>query len=264
MGVQMGICGVHSPLHPLLVPRPSNLPRPDDDVAWAWRGRVGGDGRCRKISRPHVAGLRVVAFPAIGIRHGACGSRHVTDRGAVWIGETGAAAGTYHLLAIAGRRNLGVTLQRFDELARETPWLVNLSPSGKFLMAEFFAAGGVPALQGELRSLLHLDVMTVSGRTLGENIKGGRSLNKEVIRTTAEPLSPQGAIAVVSGNLAPQGGVIKISAASPHLMQHRGKAIVFKDYDDMLDRVNDPALPVTADSVLVLQNAGPKGVPSAS
>ncbi|MFO1021261.1 MAG: IlvD/Edd family dehydratase [Planctomycetales bacterium] len=173
----------------------------------------------------------------------------------------GSTNGVVHLLAIAGRRNLGVTLQRFDELARETPWLVNLSPSGKFLMDEFFAAGGVPALQGELKSLLHLDAMTVSGRTLGENIKGGRSLNKEVIRTATEPLSPQGAIAVVSGNLAPQGGVIKISAASPHLMQHRGKAIVFKDYDDMLNRVNDPALPVTADSVLVLQNAGPKGVP---
>ncbi len=166
-----------------------------------------------------------------------------------------------HLLAMAGRRNLKIDLQRFDDLARTTPWLVNLSPSGKFLMDEFQGAGGVPAVLAELRHLLHTDCLNVNGKTLGDTIQQARNFNPEVIRPRANPLSSEGAISSLFGNLAPRGAIIKTSAASPHLLKHRGRALVFKNYDDMLDRINAPDLPVTPDSVLVLQNAGPKGVP---
>ena len=166
-----------------------------------------------------------------------------------------------HLIAMAGRRNIRLPLSRFDELSQTTPFLVNLAPSGKHLMDAFHAAGGLPAVLSELRELLQLDCLTVTGRTLGENIARARSFNKEVIRSREAPLLPGGSLAVLSGNLAPRGALIKASAASPQLMQHRGRAIVFRDYEDMLYRVNDPELPVDADSVLVLQNAGPKGVP---
>ena len=166
-----------------------------------------------------------------------------------------------HLIAIAGRLNITLPLSRFDELSRTTPWLVNLSPSGKFLMDEFHGAGGVPAVMSEIKQLLHLDCKTVTGQPLEASIARARSFNKEVIRPAATPLSPQGAIATLSGTLAPQGAVIKASAASPALMVHRGPAFVFHNYEDMLQRINDPDLPVDGNSVLVLQNAGPKGVP---
>ena len=166
-----------------------------------------------------------------------------------------------HLIAMAGRRNIKLPLSRFDELAQQTPFLVNCSPSGKYLMDAFHAAGGVPAVLSELKSLLNLDCLTVTGHSIGENIAAARSHDTEVIKTVADPMAADGALAVVTGNLAPSGAVIKTSAASPHLMQHRGRAVVFNDYADMLARVNDPALPVDADSVLVLRNAGPKGVP---
>lgn len=166
-----------------------------------------------------------------------------------------------HLIAIAGRRNIPLPLRRFDELARTTPFLVNLSPSGEHLMDAFHAAGGIPAVMAELRSLLHLNCRSVTGRTLDEHLQSARSFNQDVIKTAAEPISPEGALAVVQGNLAEHGAVIKTSAASPELLTHSGPALVFRDYSDMLDRINSPDLPVTRDSVLVLQNAGPKGVP---
>ncbi len=166
-----------------------------------------------------------------------------------------------HLIAMAGRRNISLPLSRFDELARTTPFLVNLMPSGQHLMDRFYAAGGLPAVLAEIRDLLNLDSLTVTGRTLGENIARARSFDREVIRSREQPLAENGALAVLTGNLAPRGAVIKVSAASPKLMQHRGRAVVFHDYEDLLARINDLALPVDADSVLVLQNAGPKGVP---
>lgn len=166
-----------------------------------------------------------------------------------------------HLIAMAGRRNIRLPLSRFDELSQTTPFLVNLAPSGKHLMDAFHGAGGLPAVLAELRELLQLDCLTVTGRTLGENIGRARSFNKEVIRSRETPLLRGGSLAVLSGNLAPRGALIKASAASPNLMRHKGQAIVFRDYEDMLARVNDPKLPVDAESVLVLQNAGPKGVP---
>jgi L-arabonate dehydrase len=166
-----------------------------------------------------------------------------------------------HLIAVAGRLNITLPLSRFDELSRTTPWLVNLSPSGQFLMDEFHAAGGVPAVLAELQNLLHGDCLTVTGQSLSTTLTRARSFNREVIREVSRPLSPQGAIATLSGTLAPKGAVIKASAASPALMVHRGPALVFRDYEDMLARINQPDLAVDANTVLVLQQAGPKGVP---
>jgi len=166
-----------------------------------------------------------------------------------------------HLIAIAGRRNIDLRLDRFDELAQSTPLLANLSPSGKHLMEAFYAAGGLPALLAEIRDLLQLDCLTVTGRPLGDSLASARSFDRDVIRPRSEPLRESGALAVVRGNLAPSGAVIKTSAASASLLKHRGPAVVFESYDDMLARVNEPALAVDRNSVLVLRNAGPKGVP---
>ncbi|MBT4865196.1 MAG: dihydroxy-acid dehydratase [Planctomycetaceae bacterium] len=166
-----------------------------------------------------------------------------------------------HLIAIAGRRNLDLPLARFDELSQSIPFLVNLSPSGEFLMDRFFAAGGVPAVLAELGDLLDEDCLSVTGQTLGENLVDAKCYDREVIRLRDEPISETGSLAVVTGNLAPHGAVIKTSAASAKLLEHRGRAVVFNHYQDMLDRIDDPELPVDADSVLVLKHAGPKGVP---
>ena len=166
-----------------------------------------------------------------------------------------------HLIAMAGRRGIRLPLSRFDELSRTTPFLVNMMPSGRHLMDAFDSAGGVPAVMAEIRSLLHLDTITVSGRTTGDNIARARSFDRDVIATQEKPLIAGGALAILKGNLAPRGAVIKASAASPHLLKHTGRAVVFRDYEEMLLRIDSPDLPVDRDSVLVLQNAGPKGVP---
>lgn len=166
-----------------------------------------------------------------------------------------------HLVAMAGRRGIKLPLARFDELSKSTPFLVNMAPSGKHLMDAFDAAGGVSAVMAEIRDLLDLNAMTVSGRTLGENISRVRSFNRNVIVPREQPLLAGGSLAVLTGNLAPQGALIKASAASPQLMKHSGQAIVFRNYEDMLNRIDSLDLPVTRESVLVLQNAGPKGVP---
>lgn len=166
-----------------------------------------------------------------------------------------------HLIAMAGRRGIRIPLSRFDELARTTPFLANMQPSGRHLMDSFDAAGGVAAVMAEIRDLLNLNTMTVSGRTMGDNIARSRSFNRDVIASRDQPILAGGALAILQGNLAPRGAVIKASAASPTLMKHVGRAIVFRNYEDLLNRIDAPDLPATADSVLVLQNAGPKGVP---
>jgi len=173
-------------------------------------------------------------------------------------GSTNAAI---HLLAMAGRLGVPIDLERFDALSRRTPWLADVRPSGRFLMEDFYYAGGLPALLGELRDLLHLDVVTVSGKTLGEDIARADVYNEEVIRRRANPLNKEGGLAVLRGNLAPDGAVIKQSACDPKLLKHRGPAVVFADYNDMAARIDDPELEVTPDSVIVLKNAGPQGGP---
>lgn len=166
-----------------------------------------------------------------------------------------------HLLAIAGRLRLPLALDDFDRISRSTPMLLNLQPSGDKLMADFDAAGGVPALMHELRALLYLDCMTVSGQTVRANLEGKTTSDASIIRPASAPLFADGALAVLRGNLATRGAIMRMTTATPKLMQHCGPALVFDDYEDMLARIDSPDLPVTADTVLVLRNAGAVGVP---
>jgi dihydroxy-acid dehydratase len=174
----------------------------------------------------------------------------------------GSTNGLIHLCAIAGRVGEPIDLDEFDHSGRDVPVLVDLKPSGQHYMEDLHHAGGIPRVMKELQDLLTLDVPTVGGGTLADSIAAAEEVpGQTVIRPRAEPLNPQGALAVLRGNLAPHGAVIKQSAASAKLMQHTGKAVVFDSIDDMMEQLDAPDLEVTPDSVLVLRNAGPKGAP---
>ena len=166
-----------------------------------------------------------------------------------------------HLIAIAGRVGIDLPLELFDELSKTTPFLLNLKPSGQYLMEDFYYAGGVPALMNRISHLLDLDNVTVTGKTLGQNIAGQEAHLPDVIRTVDEALDPEGGLAVLYGNLAPTGAIIKPTAASPDLMVHTGRAVVFNDHDDLFARIDDPNLDVTPNDVLVMKNGGPIGAP---
>ncbi|MBZ5564433.1 MAG: dihydroxy-acid dehydratase [Acidobacteriia bacterium] len=166
-----------------------------------------------------------------------------------------------HLVAIAGRVDLELPLTLYDEISHTTPVLANVKPSGKYLMEDFSYAGGVPAVLKEISSLLHREALTVNGRTLGENIARAACYNRDVIKPFGQPLYPEGGTVVLWGNLAPHGAVIKQSASSPHLLKHKGRAVVFENNQDLLARLDDPNLEVDEQSVLVLKHAGPKGAP---
>lgn len=166
-----------------------------------------------------------------------------------------------HLLAIAGRMGIDLQLEDWDRIGREMPCLVNLQPSGQFLMEDFYYAGGLPAVLREIQHLLHKDVLTVNGKTMAQNIADAPCYNRDVIKPFAEPFKEKAGIAVLKGNLAPNGAIIKPSAASPHLLQHRGRAIVFETIEDFRERIDDPDLDVDENSVMVLKNCGPVGYP---
>ncbi|APX75176.1 L-arabinonate dehydratase [Achromobacter insolitus] len=174
---------------------------------------------------------------------------------------SGSTNSVVHLIAMARRSGFGLDLDRFDHLARTTPVLANLRPAGKYLMEDFYYAGGLRAMLVQLGDLLDTSQRTVDGRTLGENIAGARIFNEDVIRPRAQALIERDGLAVLRGNLAPDGAVIKPPAMEAHLQVHTGPAVVFKDYNDMAARIDDPDLEVNADSVIVLQNAGPQGAP---
>jgi dihydroxy-acid dehydratase len=167
-----------------------------------------------------------------------------------------------HLIAIAGRLGIELPLDEFDRLSRETPWLVNLKPAGRYQMEELFDAGGIPAVMKALEPLLRGEAVTVTGSTVGELLQRVRpARNHEVIAPLDRPLSPEGGTVVLRGNLCPDGAVLKQVAASPGLLTHRGRAVVFTSIADLRRRIDDPDLEVTPDSVLVLQQAGPVGAP---
>ncbi|VFR44457.1 Dihydroxy-acid dehydratase [plant metagenome] len=174
----------------------------------------------------------------------------------------GSTNGVVHMTAVAGRLGFDIDMKQLDKMSRETPVLVDLKPSGQHYMEDLHKAGGVPALLRELRPLLRLEAMTVTGRTLGEELDDARPpFTQHVIRTVADPIYPQGGIAVLEGNLAPGGAIIKQSAAAPALMEHEGRAVVFENAEDMANRIDDPDLDVNAEDVLVLKNIGPTGAP---
>jgi dihydroxy-acid dehydratase len=166
-----------------------------------------------------------------------------------------------HLLALAGRVGVKLELDDFDRLGHELPLLVDLMPSGRFLMEDFYYAGGVPAVVRALGELIHKDALTVNGKTMGENTADAPCWNAEVIHSRENPIREHAGIAVLRGNLAPGGALIKPSAATPGLLKHRGRAVVFTDIEDFKERIDDPALDIDEDSVMVLQGAGPKGYP---
>jgi dihydroxy-acid dehydratase len=174
----------------------------------------------------------------------------------------GSTNGLIHLTAIANRTKHRIDLEGFDKLGREVPVLIDLKPSGEHYMEHFHHAGGVPKLMAQLGDLIDLDARTITGATLRDVVAGAEDVpGQDAIRPRDNPIKPEGAMAVLHGNLAPRGAVIKHSAASPKLLQHTGRAVVFESVEDMTLRVDDPALDVAADDVLVLRNAGPKGAP---
>ena len=166
-----------------------------------------------------------------------------------------------HLVAMAGRVGIDLPLSLFDRLSRETPFIVNVRPSGKYLMEDFFYAGGVPGVMRELLPLLHGEIPTITGKSVAENVREAVVHRPDIIRPLSQPLHPEGGTVILSGNLAPNGAVFKQTAASPHLLKHTGRAVVFESIDDLRARINSPDLDVDAASVLVLKNAGPKGAP---
>jgi dihydroxy-acid dehydratase len=180
----------------------------------------------------------------------------------VLLATGGSTNGIIHLTAMAGRLGIRIDLEGFDRMGRETPLLVDLKPSGRHYMEDLHRAGGLTAILRELRPLLHTDCLTVSGRTLGEDIDAAPApFPQEVVRPFNDPIHAQGGLAFLRGSLAPGGAIIKQSAASPRLMSHEGRAVVFTSAEDMASRIDDPDLDVTADDILVLQNIGPKGAP---
>jgi L-arabonate dehydrase len=166
-----------------------------------------------------------------------------------------------HLLAIAGRIGIDLKLEDFDRLASELPCILNLQPSGQHLMEDFCYAGGLPVVMKEIASVLHMNHVTASGKTVAENVADAENYDPRVIKTMAEPFKAKAGIAVLKGNLAPRGAVIKPSAATPELMVHTGRAVVFEDSDDFHKRIDDENLDVDETCILVLKNCGPKGYP---
>ncbi len=180
---------------------------------------------------------------------------------AVHMAMGGSTNAIIHVIAMARRAGVALSLEKFDQIGREVPVLANVRPSGEYLMEDFFYAGGMTALMKEMGDLLDLDQLTVNGKTLGENIKEATVYNSDVIRSKKDAIYEGGATAVLKGNLAPGGCVIKPSAVEPRLRKHKGPAIVFRDYNHMMEEIDRDDLDVTPDHVMVLQNAGPKGGP---
>ena len=207
-------------------------------------------------------GIRAVGLAREGLRPSAILTEAAFDNAITLLMALGGSTNAViHLLAIAGRVGVDIRLDRFDEIARRTPVIVDVRPGGAGLVEDLHYAGGIPAVLAELNPLLHGGNLTVTGGPLEAGMLSRNGANNEVIRSVSEPLHPSGSIAVLRGNLAPRGAVIKVSAASPGLLLHKGPAVVFEDMDDLQQRIDDPGLDVTPDSVLVLKNAGPCGGP---
>ena len=216
----------------------------------------------RRLQLAQAAGRQIVQLVEQDIRPSQILTAAAFDNAITLLNAVGGSTNAIvHLPAIAGRVGVNLPLARFDEISRRTPLIANMRPSGEYQMEDLFYAGGIPAVLKELLPLLHGDALTVTGRSLAENVAAAAVSNGEVIRSLDDPLAPEGGLSILRGNLAPEGAVIKHAAATPALCQHRGPALVFKDADDVKARIHDPALDVTPDHVLVLQNAGPIGGP---
>lgn len=218
----------------------------------------------RRSVLAHVAGRRIVGMVDEDMRISKILTREAFENAIRVNGAIGGSTNAViHLLAIAGRVGIQLTLEDWDRLGRDVRALVDIKPSGRFLMEDFYYAGGLPAVIRTLgeHGLIHRDAMTVNGRTIWENTSEAPNWNKEVIRPHERPLVEHGGIAVLRGNLAPDGAVLKPSAATPSLMKHRGRAVVFENIEHYHERISDPGLDVDETCVLVLKNCGPRGYP---
>ena len=216
----------------------------------------------RRYAMAELSGKRIVQMVREDLRPSKILNRQSFENAVmVDMAIGGSTNAVVHLLAIAGRAGVKLNLEDFDAISRKTPFLVNVRPSGEHLMEEFFYAGGVPVVMKELLPLLHRDCITVTGKSIGENIASAECFNRDVIRSLDAPLHPTGGTVVLKGNLCPRGAVIKPTAASAHLLQHRGKAHVFENYQQMHDSVDSMDLPIDKDTVLVMKNGGPIGAP---
>jgi dihydroxy-acid dehydratase len=218
------------------------------------------DSRRRVLAR--MAGRRIVQMVHEDLRMSKILTKQAFENAIMTNGAIGGSTNAVvHLLAVAGRIGVDLSLADWDRLGREMPCLVDLQPSGRFLMEDFYYAGGLPVVLREIGDHLHKDALTANGKTIWENVKDAVNYNPEVITRIGKPFKPQGGIAVLRGNLAPSGCVIKPSAATPALMQHKGRAVVFENTEDLHARIDDPNLDVDPSCVLVLKNCGPKGYP---
>ena len=216
----------------------------------------------RRMMYAELSGRRIVDMVREDQRPSAIMTREAFENAiTVNMAIGGSTNAVIHLIAIAGRLGIKLELDLFDRISRRTPFLVNVKPSGEFLMEDFFVAGGVPAVMREVLPLLHGDVPTVTGKTMRKNVEGAPCHRRDVVRSASEPLHPEGGTVVLWGNLAPDGAVLKQTAASPELLQHKGPAYVFETHKLMLEEIDSDDLPVTRDTVLVMKNCGPKGGP---
>jgi dihydroxy-acid dehydratase len=216
----------------------------------------------RRYAAAEETGARAVELVREGLRPSAILTEDAFNNAITLLMALGGSTNAVvHLVALAGRVGVDLPLDRFDEISSRTPVLANVQPSGTYLFQDIYRAGGIPAVLSELAPLLAADALTVTGKPLTDSLTGCASTNRDVISSLDRPLRPNGAIGVVRGNLAPRGAIVKLSTASPDLLSHRGPAVVFDDIGDLARRIDDPALDVSADSVLVLRNAGPRGGP---
>jgi dihydroxy-acid dehydratase len=216
----------------------------------------------RRARLAHLSGRRIVDMVKEDLRLSKILTRPAFENAIRVIGAIGGSTNAaIHLIAIAGRIGVDLSLDDWDRFGADVPTIVDLMPSGRFLMEDLCYAGGIPAVMKEISDLLNLDALTVTGQSMGANIATAEVFNREVIRERDKALTASGGLAVLRGNLAPNGAVLKPSAASPDLLVHTGPAVVFEDVDDLHARIDDPDLDISADSVMVLKNCGPKGYP---
>jgi L-arabonate dehydrase len=216
----------------------------------------------RRRVQAHMTGQRIVKMVHEDLRLSKIMTRAAFENTIRVVGAIGGSTNAVlHLIAIAGRIGTPLSLDDWDKLGRDVPCLLDLMPSGRFLMEDFYYAGGLPMLMKEIQSLLHLDALTVTGQTVGQNIANAECFDREVIRPLDNPFKPQGGLVILRGNLAPNGAVIKPSASTPALLKHKGRAVVFSSIEDYHRRIDDPALDIDEHCIMVLQNCGPKGYP---
>ncbi len=230
----------------MTLPGCANIPAPDS----------------RRMAIAELSGRRIVEMIDADLRPSRILTRAAFENAVTTLMALGGSTNAViHLIAIAGRLGIPLTLADFDRISRRTPCIVNVKPSGEFLMEDLFNAGGVPAVMNRVADLLDASCMTANGKTIGENIAAAAGQNDSVIRPRSTPLDAEGGIAILYGNIAPDGAVIKQTAASPDLLTHRGRALVFENRDEMQARIDSDDLPVDRDTVLVMRSCGPKGAP---